>query len=191
MNSTRSISTSRWLAAVTDFPPLELVQFFGTNYHYRQPELDENTVFALHVGSGCSTSSSGRRRAVSSCGPSCSARSRCCCCPRSAPTVRTRDGFTTLDLARLAAARSTRSCSSSSPSAGATCVQLDEPSFTEDRTPRRTGCARAAPTTCCPTPRCVRASSSPDRTAIFGEALPILAASKVEAIGLDLVYGTG
>jgi 5-methyltetrahydropteroyltriglutamate--homocysteine methyltransferase len=30
-----------------DFPPLELVRFFGTNYHYRQPELDENTTFSL------------------------------------------------------------------------------------------------------------------------------------------------
>lgn len=49
-----------------DFPPLELVRFFGTNYHYRQPELDENTEFSLrseilldeferakHAGSNC------------------------------------------------------------------------------------------------------------------------------------------
>ena len=25
-----------------DIPPLELVKFFGTNYHYRQPEVDEH-----------------------------------------------------------------------------------------------------------------------------------------------------
>ncbi len=31
-----------------DFPPLELVRWFGSNYHYRQPELDENTVFELN-----------------------------------------------------------------------------------------------------------------------------------------------
>src|SRR5690606_21919880 len=31
-----------------DLPPLELVRFFGTNYHYRQPELDETTEFSLH-----------------------------------------------------------------------------------------------------------------------------------------------
>ncbi len=31
-----------------DFPPLELVRFFGTNYYYRQPEIDANTVFALN-----------------------------------------------------------------------------------------------------------------------------------------------
>src|SRR5690242_8132613 len=31
-----------------DLPPLELVRLFGTNYHYRQPELDADTEFSLH-----------------------------------------------------------------------------------------------------------------------------------------------
>ncbi|MGY2061855.1 5-methyltetrahydropteroyltriglutamate--homocysteine S-methyltransferase, partial [Nocardia gipuzkoensis] len=31
-----------------DLPPLELVRLFGSNYHYRQPELDADTEFSLH-----------------------------------------------------------------------------------------------------------------------------------------------
>src|SRR5574340_1232331 len=70
--------------------------------------------------------------------------------------------------------------------AGATCVQLDEPSFTEDRTPEELAALDRAYT---------MLSHAPLRPRILvtgpyghlGEALPILAATQVEAIGLDLV----
>ena len=68
---------------------------------------------------------------------------------------------------------------------GATCVQLDEPSFTGDRTPAELAAFERTYqrlSTSALRPRMLVTGQYGD----FGEALEILAATKVEAIGLDL-----
>ncbi|MCQ4120828.1 5-methyltetrahydropteroyltriglutamate--homocysteine S-methyltransferase [Rhodococcus tibetensis] len=166
-----------------DFPPLELVRFFGTNYHYRQPELDENTTFALRSETLLDEFERAKARGIEL-RPVVLGPVSLLLLSKVGPTSR-RHGFSPLDLLdeilpayellfeQLA-------------KAGATCVQLDEPSFTEDRTPDELAALTRAYD---------KLSHAPLRPRVLvtgpyghlGEALAILAATKVEALGLDLV----
>ncbi|CAM2833566.1 5-methyltetrahydropteroyltriglutamate--homocysteine S-methyltransferase [Skermania piniformis] len=170
-----------------DVPPLELVRFFGTNYHYRQPEIDENTEFSLHPEALLAEFDRAWARGIelrpvvlgplsllllSKVGEQPGAhesgadqRIRLDLLDRLLPRYE--------ELFDVLAQR------------GATCVQLDEPSFTGDRTDAELAAFEQ-------TYR--RLSTAPLRPRLLvtgqygdlGPALPILAATKVEAIGLDL-----
>ncbi len=139
-----------------DFPPLELVRFFGTNYYYRQPEIDANTVFSLNSDALLDEFERAKARGIelrpvimgpvsllllSKVGPA---------------TEKSDPNFTPLDLLD-ALLPEYEKLFEQLAKAGATCVQLDEPSVTEDRTPRgasRSGtCVREA----VDGPRCARA----------------------------------
>ncbi|WP_069160672.1 5-methyltetrahydropteroyltriglutamate--homocysteine S-methyltransferase [Nocardia altamirensis] len=165
-----------------DLPPLELVRFFGTNYHYRQPELAADTAFSLHPEALLDEFDRANARGIELrpvvLGPlSLLLLSK-------AGQVPGEDQFDTLqlldkllpvyeELFEILAKR------------GSTCVQLDEPAFTSERTPAELAAFEAA---------YHRLSKAPLRPRMlvtgqygdFGEALRILAGTNVEAIGLDL-----
>jgi 5-methyltetrahydropteroyltriglutamate--homocysteine methyltransferase len=166
-----------------NIPPLELVRFFGTAYHYRQPELDADTEFSLHPEALLDEWDRAKARGIElrpvMLGPvSLLLLSKAGEVPGRAPDF---DLLGLLDrllpvyeeLFEILAKR------------GSTCVQLDEPSFTSDRTAAELAAFEHV---------YQRLSTAPLRPRIlvtgqygdFGEALPILAATKVEAIGLDL-----
>ncbi len=167
-----------------DFPPLELVKFFGTNYHYRQPELDENTEFSLHPEALLDEFDRALERGIELRPVVIGPVSLLLLAKAGATPGETPADFTTLSLLdkllpqyealfEILAKR------------GATCVQLDEPSFTGDRTPEELAAFERAYqrlSTSALRPRMLVTGQYGD----FGEALTILAATKVEAIGLDL-----
>lgn len=166
-----------------DLPPLELVRFFGTNYHYRQPELDADTEFSLHAEALLDewdrAMAAGIEQRPVVLGPvSLLLLSKAGSVPGESA------GFDTIDLLdrllpvyeelfEILARR------------GATCVQLDEPCFTAERTPAELAAFERVYD---------RLSKAPLRPRLlvtgqygdFGEALRILAGTGVEAIGLDL-----
>ncbi len=170
-----------------DLPPLELVRFFGTNYHYLQPELDPSIEFALHPEAMLDefdrASAQGIELRPVVIGPvSLLLLSKIGAQPGggdASADTETKLGLLERllpvyeELFEILAKR------------GATCIQLDEPSFTSDRTPEELAAFER-------TYR--RLSTAPLRPRIlvtgqygdFGEALRILASTKVEAIGLDL-----
>lgn len=166
-----------------DFPPLELVRFFGTNYHYRQPELDENTTFSLRSDTLMDEFARAKARGIEL-RPVVLGPVSLLLLSKVGPASR-RHGFSTLDLLDKILPEY-ELLFEQLAKAGATCVQLDEPSFTEDRTPEELAAlARAYE----------KLSHAPLRPRILvtgpyghlGEALALLAATKVEALGLDLV----
>ena len=165
-----------------DVPPLELVRYFSSNYHYRQPELDADTEFSLHPDALLDEFDRAMARDIELrpvvLGPlSLLLLSKAGHLPGQTEF----DTLALLDrllpvyeqLFEILAKR------------GATCVQLDEPAFTSERTPAELAAFEAA---------YQRLSKAPLRPRIlvtgqygdFGEALTILARSNVEAIGLDL-----
>ncbi|GAA5044843.1 5-methyltetrahydropteroyltriglutamate--homocysteine S-methyltransferase [Nocardia callitridis] len=165
-----------------DVPPLELVRFFGTNYHYRQPELDADTEFSLHPEALLAEWDRAFEQNIEQrpvlLGPvSLLLLSKA----GQVPGATEFDTLSLLDkllpvyeqLFEILAKR------------GATCVQLDEPAFTSERTPAELAAFERA---------YQQLSTAPLRPRIlvtgqygdFGPALRILAASNVEAIGLDL-----
>jgi 5-methyltetrahydropteroyltriglutamate--homocysteine methyltransferase len=165
-----------------DLPPLELVRLLDTNYHYRQPELDAGTEFSLHPEALLDEWDRARARGIELrpvlLGPlSLLLLSKAGQVPGQAEF----DQLTLLDrllpvyeeLFEILAKR------------GSTCVQLDEPCFTSDRTPAEVAAFERA---------YQRLSTAPLRPRIlvtgqygdFGEATAILARTQVEAIGLDL-----
>ncbi|MFQ6326489.1 5-methyltetrahydropteroyltriglutamate--homocysteine S-methyltransferase [Nocardia sp. CWNU-33] len=165
-----------------DLPPLELVRFFGTAYHYRQPELDESTEFSLHPEALLDEFDRAKERDIELrpvvLGPlSLLLLSKAGHVPGEAEF----DTLSLLDkllpvyeqLFEILAKR------------GATCVQLDEPCFTGERSPAELAVFDKA---------YQRLSKAPLRPRMlvtgqygdFGEALTILAGTNVEAIGLDL-----
>ncbi|MEU4316708.1 5-methyltetrahydropteroyltriglutamate--homocysteine S-methyltransferase [Nocardia sp. NPDC024068] len=166
-----------------DLPPLELVRYFGTNYHYRQPELDADTAFSLHpealLDEWDRAMAEGIELRPVVLGPvSLLLMSKAGSVPGESAgfdTVELLDRLLPVyeELFEILARR------------GSTCVQLDEPCFTAERSEAELAAfARAYD----------RLSKSPLRPRIlvtgqygdFGAALTILAASGVEAIGLDL-----
>lgn len=167
-----------------DFPPLELVKFFGTNYHYRQPELDENTEFSLHPEALLDEFDRAMERGIELrpvvIGPvSLLLLSKAGATPGETPA-----DFTTLNLLDKLLPQY-EALFEVLAKRGATCVQLDEPSFTGDRTPEELAAFERAYqrlSTSALRPRMLVTGQYGD----FGEALTILAATKVEAIGLDL-----
>ncbi|MBF6464525.1 5-methyltetrahydropteroyltriglutamate--homocysteine S-methyltransferase [Nocardia beijingensis] len=166
-----------------DLPPLELVRFFGTNYHYRQPEVDADTEFSLHPEALLDEFD--RAKAVGiELRPVVIGPVSLLLLSKSGHIPGESGGFDTLslldkllpvyeELFEILAKR------------GATCVQLDEPAFTSERTPAELAAFEAA---------YHRLGKAPLRPRIlvtgqygdFGEALTILAGTHVEAIGLDL-----
>ncbi|WP_405178485.1 5-methyltetrahydropteroyltriglutamate--homocysteine S-methyltransferase [Nocardia sp. NBC_01377] len=165
-----------------DVPPLELVRFFSSNYHYRQPELDADTEFSLHPDALLDEFDRAMARDIELrpvvLGPlSLLLLSKAGRLPGQTEF----DTLALLDrllpvyeqLFEILAKR------------GATCVQLDEPAFTSERSPAELAAFEAA---------YQRLSKAPLRPRIlvtgqygdFGEALTILARTNVEAIGLDL-----
>ncbi|MEU7630532.1 5-methyltetrahydropteroyltriglutamate--homocysteine S-methyltransferase [Nocardia sp. NPDC049220] len=166
-----------------DLPPLELVRFFGTNYHYRQPELADDTEFSLHPEALLDEFDRAKARDIELrpvvLGPlSLLLLSKVGHLPGEPGDVEPLSLLDRLlpvyeELFEILAKR------------GATCVQLDEPAFTSERTPAELAAFEAA---------YHRLSKAPLRPRIlvtgqygdFGEALTILAGTGVEAIGLDL-----
>ncbi|MGF6887947.1 5-methyltetrahydropteroyltriglutamate--homocysteine methyltransferase [Nocardia sp. GAS34] len=165
-----------------DLPPLELVRLFGTNYHYRQPELDAGTEFSLHPEALLDEWDRAKERGIELrpvvLGPlSLLLLSKA----GQVPGETEFDQLSLLDkllpvyeeLFEILAKR------------GSTCVQLDEPCFTGDRTPAELAALLST---------YQRLSTAPLRPRIlvtgqygdFGEATAILAQTQVEAIGLDL-----
>lgn len=165
-----------------DLPPLELVRLFGSNYHYRQPELDADTTFSLHPEALLDEWDRAMERGIELrpvvLGPvSLLLLSKAGHVPGEAEfdTLSLLDKLLPVyeELFEILAKR------------GSTCVQLDEPSFTGERSEAELAAFEKA---------YQRLSKAPLRPRIlvtgqygdFGEALRILAASNVEAIGLDL-----
>jgi 5-methyltetrahydropteroyltriglutamate--homocysteine methyltransferase len=165
-----------------DLPPLELVRLFGTNYHYRQPELDADTEFSLHpealLDEWDRAKAAGIELRPVVLGPlSLLLLSK----TGQVPGETEFDKLELLDrllpqYERLFDILAKR---------GSTCVQLDEPCFTSERSPRTLALFEQA---------YQRLSRAPLRPRLlvtgqygdFGEALEILARTSVEAIGLDL-----
>ncbi|WP_019932506.1 5-methyltetrahydropteroyltriglutamate--homocysteine S-methyltransferase [Nocardia sp. BMG111209] len=165
-----------------DLPPLELVRLFDSTYHYRQPELDADTEFSLHPEALLDEFDRAMAQGIELrpvvLGPvSLLLLSKA----GRVPGETEFDRLALLDrllpvyeqLLEILAKR------------GSTCVQLDEPCFTSDRTPAELTAFEAA---------YQRLSTAPLRPRIlvtgqygdFGEAVRILAGTSVEAIGLDL-----
>ncbi|WP_454199983.1 5-methyltetrahydropteroyltriglutamate--homocysteine S-methyltransferase [Nocardia sp. Marseille-Q1738] len=166
-----------------DLPPLELVRFFGTNYHYRQPELDAETEFSLHPEALLDEFDRAKEQDIEL-RPVVLGPVSLLLLSKAGHIPGESGGFDTLslldkllpvyeELFEILAKR------------GATCVQLDEPAFTSERTPAELAAFETA---------YHRLSKAPLRPRIlvtgqygdFGEALTILAGTGVEAIGLDL-----
>ncbi|QIS16142.1 5-methyltetrahydropteroyltriglutamate--homocysteine S-methyltransferase [Nocardia arthritidis] len=165
-----------------DLPPLELVRYFSTNYHYRQPELDADTEFSLHPEALLDEWDRAKAQDIelrpvvlgpvsllllSKAGP--------------VPGEAEFDTLSLLDkllpvyeqLFEILAKR------------GSTCVQLDEPAFTSERTEAELAAFERAYqqlSTAPLRPRMLVTGQYGD----FGAALTILARTGVEAIGLDL-----
>ncbi|WP_280478464.1 5-methyltetrahydropteroyltriglutamate--homocysteine S-methyltransferase [Nocardia cyriacigeorgica] len=166
-----------------DLPPLELVRFFGTNYHYRQPELDETTEFSLHPEALLDEWDRAMARGIEL-RPVVLGPLSLLLLSKAGHIPGESGGFDTLtlldkllpvyeELFEILAKR------------GSTCVQLDEPCFTSERSEAELALFERA---------YERLTKAPLRPRIlvtgqygdFGEALTILARSNVEAIGLDL-----
>nr|WP_296776575.1 5-methyltetrahydropteroyltriglutamate--homocysteine S-methyltransferase [Rhodococcus sp. (in: high G+C Gram-positive bacteria)] len=167
-----------------DLPPLELVRYFDSNYHYRQPEIDESTVFSLHAETLVDEFDRAMARGIEL-RPVVLGPVSLLLMSKAAPAAA--EGFSPLDrlddllpqygaLFEVLAKR------------GATCIQLDEPAFTGERTDAELAALNVAYTTLSTTalrPRLLVTG----QYGSLGPALPILAATKIEAIGLDLVAG--
>ncbi|MBF6082260.1 5-methyltetrahydropteroyltriglutamate--homocysteine S-methyltransferase [Nocardia cyriacigeorgica] len=166
-----------------DLPPLELVRFFGTNYHYRQPELDETTEFSLHPEALLDEWDRAMARGIEL-RPVVLGPMSLLLLSKAGHIPGESGGFDTLtlldkllpvyeELFEILAKR------------GSTCVQLDEPCFTSERSESELALFERA---------YERLTKAPLRPRIlvtgqygdFGEALTILARTNVEAIGLDL-----
>ncbi|WP_280293274.1 5-methyltetrahydropteroyltriglutamate--homocysteine S-methyltransferase [Nocardia abscessus] len=166
-----------------DLPPLELVRFFGTNYHYRQPEVDADTEFSLHPEALLDEFDRAKAADIEL-RPVVLGPVSLLLLSKAGHVPGESGGFDTLslldkllpvyeELFEILAKR------------GATCVQLDEPAFTSERTPAELAAFESA---------YQRLAKAPLRPRIlvtgqygdFGEALTILAGTNVEAIGLDL-----
>ncbi|NKS62936.1 5-methyltetrahydropteroyltriglutamate--homocysteine S-methyltransferase [Rhodococcus hoagii] len=168
-----------------DFPPLELVRFFGTNYHYRQPELSENTTFELHSETLLDEFERAKARGIEL-RPVVLGPLSLLLLSKIAPDS-TAEGFAPLDLLDRLLPEYEKLFAQLAK-AGATCVQLDEPCFTEDRTADELAALGRAYDKLAHAPLRPRILVTGPYGSL-GEALPILAATPVEALGLDLING--
>lgn len=166
-----------------DLRPLELVRYFGTNYHYRQPELDADTEFSLHPEALLDEWDRAMAQGIEL-RPVVLGPLSLLLLSKAGQVPGESAGFETIELLdrllpvyeelfEILAKR------------GSTCVQLDEPCFTAERTEAELAAFEKA---------YERLSKAPLRPRLlvtgqygdFGEALTILARTGVEAIGLDL-----
>lgn len=162
--------------------PLELAKFISSNYYYRAPELDQNTTFELNAEALLDEVARAKAHNVELRPVVLGPLSLLLLSKLSDDAA---DGFHQLDLLeplldayeklfeRLART-------------GVTCVQLDEPWFTLERNEIELaafGHAYRELSEAPLRPRLLVTGPYGD----FGAALPLLAATKVEAIGLDLV----
>lgn len=168
-----------------DFPPLELVRWFGSNYHYRQPELDEDTTFALNSAAVLDEFERAKAKGIEL-RPVVLGPVSLLLLSKVSPTSQ-QDGFSTLALLD-ALLPEYEKLFEQLAKAGATCVQLDEPSFTEDRSEDELAALKRAYDVLAQAPLRPRLLVT-GPYGHLGAALPILAASKIEAIGLDLING--
>ncbi|WP_239000836.1 5-methyltetrahydropteroyltriglutamate--homocysteine S-methyltransferase [Jiangella asiatica] len=164
--------------------PLELTKWFDTNYHYLVPEIGPATRFRL-----AGTKPLDEYREALALGittrPALLGPVSLLLLSKAADG--SPDGFRPLDrLDDLVAVYAL--LLTTLATAGVAWVQLDEPAFVADRTPAELDALRIA---------YERLGALAERPAILvasyfghlGEALPVLASSPVEAIGLDLVAG--
>lgn len=166
-----------------DLRPLELVRYFGTNYHYRQPELDADTEFSLHPEALLDEWDRAKAQGIEL-RPVVLGPLSLLLLSKAGQVPGESAGFETIELLdrllpvyeelfEILAKR------------GSTCVQLDEPCFTAERTEVELAAFEKA---------YERLSKAPLRPRLlvtgqygdFGEALTLLARTGVEAIGLDL-----
>ncbi|MBT0566951.1 5-methyltetrahydropteroyltriglutamate--homocysteine S-methyltransferase [Williamsia sp. CHRR-6] len=165
-----------------DFPPLELVKFFGTNYHYRQPEISPATQFSLHAQDLLAEHARAKAEGIELrpvvLGP-------LTLLMLSKPGPDAPEGFSPIDrIDDLVAVY--LDLFTALAKQGAKCVQLDEPAFTSDRTAQEIallGTVYDRLSAAAQRPRLLVTGQYGD----LGPALPVLAATKIEAIGLDLV----
>ena len=168
--------------------PLEMTKWFDSNYHYLVPEIGPETVFApadrRRLAEFQEALADGYRTRPVFVGP-------VTFLALAKPTDHAPDGFRPLDrLADLLPVYATLIAELAE--AGADWVQLDEPALVTDSLPERREALIAAADTAY---RALVAASP--RPSLFvaapygdlGEALPVLAATGVEAIGIDLVRG--
>ncbi|SDJ39363.1 5-methyltetrahydropteroyltriglutamate--homocysteine methyltransferase [Nonomuraea maritima] len=154
--------------------PLRMTKWFDTNYHYIVPEIGPETVFELDA-----TKPLGEVREARALGH------------ETRPVVVGPVTFLLLGSA-LDRLEEVLGCYEELLSAlaaeGVSWVQLDEPALVADRTPSELAAVRAA---------YERLGALAERPGLFvassfgdlGESLPVLAATPVEAIGIDLVRG--
>lgn len=165
--------------------PLEMTKWFDTNYHYLVPEIDPYTPFRLAGDKPLRELAEATAAGVPVPRPVLLGPASLLLLAK--PTADAPAGFTPFDrldalvdvYAELLAALA---------EAGAAWVQLDEPAYVTDRTAEQVTALRAA---------YERLGSHTHRPALLvasyfgglGSALPALAATPVEAIGIDLVAG--
>ncbi|MEV4460640.1 5-methyltetrahydropteroyltriglutamate--homocysteine S-methyltransferase [Microbispora sp. NPDC049633] len=166
-------------------PPLRMTKWFDTNYHYIVPEIGPETVFALDAGKPLAEVREARALGLET-RPVVVGPVTFLLLAQAAPG--SSDGFVPLDrlndvvevYARLLAELAAE---------GVAWVQLDEPALVADRTPAELAAVEAA---------YGRLGRLENRPALLvasyfgdlGDALPVLAATPVEAVALDLVRGT-
>ncbi|WP_433330338.1 5-methyltetrahydropteroyltriglutamate--homocysteine S-methyltransferase [Spirillospora sp. CA-294931] len=170
-------------------PPLEMTKWFDTNYHYLVPELGPDARFAL-AGAGDAKPVAeyleARELGIET-RPVLVGPLSYLLLAKPAPDAP--DGFEPLDLLDALVEVYAELLERLS-GAGAQWVQLDEPALAGDRTPRELAALRQV------YERLAGLTSRPRLlvATYFGEvgdALPALAATRVEAIGLDFVAGPG
>ena len=167
-----------------DVPPLELVALQGTGYHYRQPEVSADIALGLRPDE--LLAEIGRARELGyEIRPVVTGPVSLLLLSKVEPGAAA--GFEPLDvLDRLL--EQYEALLGVLAGAGVTCVQFDEPCMTMERTDVEIDCLRRA------YDRLAAVSTRPRIlvTGAYGDpgdALPALASTGVEAIGLDLVHG--
>lgn len=167
---------------VPGHPPLELAKFISSNYYYRAPELDQDTTFELDAEALLDEVRRARAHKVELRPVVLGPLSLLLLSKLSEDAA---EGFHRLDLlGPLLAAY--EQLFERLARAGVTCVQLDEPWFTLERNEIELdafGHAYRELSEAPLRPRLLVTGPYGD----LGDALPLLAATKVEAIGLDLV----
>ncbi|WP_024795875.1 5-methyltetrahydropteroyltriglutamate--homocysteine S-methyltransferase [Tomitella biformata] len=167
---------------VPGHPPLELAKFISSNYYYRAPELDQNTAFELNAEVLLDEVRRSKAHNVELRPVVLGPLSLLLLSKLSADAD---EGFHQLDLLEPLLVAYEKLFEQLAR-AGVTCVQLDEPWFTLERSERELEAFSRAYR---------ELSEAPLRPRLlvtgpygdFGSALPLLAATKVEAIALDLV----
>ena len=169
---------------VDDVAPMEMTKWFDTNYHYLVPEISPDTIFALHADKPLAEHAEAAARGVSGRPVVVGPWTYLALAKAADDAPDDFDPLTRLDdlvgvyaelLATLA-------------DAGVDWVQLDEPAATLDLSETDAGRLRAAYDRLAAIerrPRLLVATYFGDPA----EALPALAKTKVEAIGVDIVRG--